>query len=481
MAGSDIVRPVILSGGSGSRLWPLSRSGFPKQFQRLTASMSMIQETALRVAGEGYGPLIVVTNETQRFLVAQALGEIEAPLDRILLEPAARNTAPALACAALFLEETDPDAVMLILPSDHVIGDMAAFRAAVAAVVPSARAGRIVTFGVLPSEAHTGYGYIQADAVDVPPPQADIRPVIRFTEKPDRTTAEGFLAEGNYFWNSGMFMMTAARLIAALEAHAPDILASCREAVAKATRDMDFFRLEPEAFANSPSISIDYAVMERTADAVVAPVDIGWNDVGSWQSLWRIADRDGAGNAVSGDVISRGMKSSYLRTDGPLVAALGLEDLLLVATDDAVLAAPLSRSEEVKLLVEDLKANGRSELQIHSVVHRPWGTYRTLTLGERFQVKEIVVRPGASLSLQSHRHRAEHWVVVDGSADVVRNEERLSVAENESVFIPLGAKHRLSNPGTKPLRIVEVQSGSYLGEDDIIRYEDDYGRSPNGE
>lgn len=476
---SDQIRPVILSGGSGSRLWPVSRAAFPKQFQRLTATLSMIQETALRVSSDGFGPALVVTNEAQRFLVAQAFAEIATPLDRILLEPAARNTAPALALAALYLHDQHPDAILLALPSDHAIGRVDAFRAALRSAVPAARAGRIVTFGVRPSEPHTGYGYIEAETATSA--EADIRCVARFTEKPDAETARRFLAAGNYFWNSGMFMMTAARLIAALDRHAPDVIAAARAAMAGAARDLDFLRLDEAAFAASPSVSIDYAVMEHTDDAVMLPIDVGWSDVGSWQSLWQLAPRDGADNALAGDVIAHDVRGSYLRSDGPLLAALGLEDILLVATDDAVLAAPLARSEEVKLLVDSLKSNGRTEHDLHTTVHRPWGSYRTLTLGERFQVKEIVVKPGASLSLQSHRHRAEHWVVVDGTARVVRGEDEMTLGENESVFIPLGAKHRLSNPETVPLRIVEVQSGSYLGEDDIVRYEDVYGRSPAGE
>lgn len=482
----DEISPVILSGGSGSRLWPMSRAGFPKQFQRLTADLSMIQETALRVSGEGFAPALVVTNEAQRFLVAQAFAEIDAPLDRILLEPSARNTAPALAAAALYLHDRDPDAVMLALPSDHAIARVEAFRTAVVTALPAARAGRIVTFGIRPDEAHTGYGYIEAGvrlegyADGCSGQDAEIHTVARFTEKPDAETARGFLEAGRFYWNSGMFMMSAARLIAALEQLAPDVLAAARAALTSARSDLDFLRLDAASFAESPSISIDYAVMERTDAAVVLPIDVGWSDVGSWQSLWRLADRDNADNALSGDVIAEDVRGSYLRSDGPLVAALGLENVLVVATDDAVLAAPLARAEEVKLLVDRLKTNGRTEHDLHTTVHRPWGSYRTLSIGERFQVKEIVVSPGASLSLQSHRHRAEHWVVVDGTAWVTRDDDELVVAENESVFIPLGARHRLSNRSTEPLRIVEVQSGSYLGEDDIVRYEDVYGRSPDG-
>ncbi len=472
----DRVTPVILSGGSGSRLWPLSRAGYPKQFQKLTADLSMIQQTALRVVGDCFAPAVVVTNEAQRFLVAQAFAEIGVALDRILLEPAPRNTAPALAASALYIAQRSPDALLLALPSDHAIADGEAFHEAVARAAAAARNGRIVTFGICPTAPHTGYGYIQAG----PGGDGAVRPVVRFTEKPDTDTAARFLAAGSYYWNSGMFMMTAATLVRALERHVPEVLSAARAALRGARPDLDFLRLGVEPFSASPSISIDYAVMERTEDAVMVPLDAGWSDVGSWQSLWRLADRDGADNAIAGDVVAEEVSRSYLRSDGPLVAALGLEDVLLVATDDAVLAAPLTRSEEVKRLVDGLEARGRTEHLLHPTVHRPWGTYRTLFSSDRFQVKELVVRPGASLSLQSHRHRAEHWVVVEGTARVVRDNEEMDVAENESIFIPLGARHRLSNPGEAALKIVEVQTGAYLGEDDIVRYDDLYGRAAGG-
>ncbi len=464
--------PVLLSGGSGTRLWPLSREGYPKQFLALAGEHSMLQSTWLRVAelAAGGAPL-VVTNENHRFMVAEQLRQVDCAPSAIVLEPVARNTAPAIAAAALQAASGGEDPLLLVLPSDHVIADEAAFRAAVQAAVPAAEQGALVTFGIVPTAPETGYGYIKAAAGD------GVRAVERFVEKPDPATAEQYLASGEYLWNSGMFLFRASRYLEELGKHAPDMLAACRGAFDKAERDRDFLRLDKTAFEACPSDSIDYAVMEKTDAAKVMPIEAGWNDVGSWAALWEVTEQDAEGNACHGDVMALDCHNSYAWSERRLVAMIGLEDTVVVDTDDALLVAHRDRVQDVKRVVARLREDGRGEAVLHRKVYRPWGAYDSVDMAERFQVKRITVKPGASLSLQMHHHRAEHWIVVSGTARVTRDEDVFILGENESTFIPIGTKHRLENPGKVPLQLIEVQSGSYLGEDDIVRFEDIYGRS----
>ena len=473
MRSPEIV-PVILSGGKGSRLWPLSRESHPKQFWPLISSWTMVQETARRASGKGFTAPVIVVGEAHRFLVAEQLRDAGIADPQIVLEPEGRNSAPAIAVAALLIAEAEPDAVLWIMAADAAIADVPALLAALAPAAAAARAGRIATFGIRPTAAETGYGYIEVgDALDEAP---GALAVARFVEKPDAETARRFLKDGRHLWNSGMFVATAGTLLAELAAHAPGVLASARAAVAGGTADLDFVRLGA-AFLDAPSISIDHAVMERTRHAAVVPCDPGWSDVGSWASLWDIAPKDGAGNASVGPVALLDAKRSYVRSEGILTAVIGLEDVILVVTDDAVLACPRDRAQDVKRMVEQLRAAGRKEATEQRLVYRPWGSYEGVAHGARFQVKRISVRPGSKLSLQKHYHRAEHWVVVAGTAIVERDGERLLLRENESVYLPLGCVHRLENPGMIPLTLIEVQSGSYLGEDDIVRLEDTYGRA----
>ena len=462
--------PVILSGGSGTRLWPLSREAFPKQFLNLLGECSMLQATWERVAPLATGAPIVVAGEDHRFMVAEQLREAGCEGATILLEPVARNTAPAIAVAALEAMLDGDDPLLLVLPSDHVIVDAPAFRLAVEAAAVAAQQGELVTFGIVPTGPETGYGYIKAAAGE------GVRRVERFVEKPDATTAAGYVASGDYVWNSGMFLFRASVYLAELERFHPDMLAACRQALANARRDADFVRLSKDAFAASPSDSIDYAVMEKTSHAAVLPIDAGWNDVGSWSALWQVAEQDGDGNAHHGDVIARDCRNTLAWGDGRLVALLGLEDVVVVDTADAVLVAHKDKVQDVKEIVATLKLAGRSEPTLHRKVYRPWGSYDSIDMGERFQVKRITVKPGAALSLQMHHHRAEHWIVVSGTGRITRGEDVILLAENQSTYIPLGVKHRLENPGVVPLELIEVQSGSYLGEDDIVRFEDVYGR-----
>ena len=464
--------PVILSGGSGTRLWPLSRQAYPKQFLALAGEDTMLQATWQRVAELASAAPLVVANEDHRFMVAEQLRQVGCTPAAIVLEPVGRNTAPAIAVAALQATADGTDPLLLVLPSDHVIADAAGFRAAVAAATPAAQNGKLVTFGIVPTAAETGYGYIQAVAGG----DAPVRAVARFVEKPDAATAAQYLASGQYFWNSGMFLFQASRYLAELERHAPAMLAACRKAFAAAARDADFVRLDKAAFAACPSDSIDYAVMEKTADAAVLPIDVGWNDVGSWSALWEVAQQDGDGNAHHGDVIALDCRDTLAWGDRRLLAMIGLRDIVVVDSDDALLVAHKDHVQDVKEVVARLKAEGRSESNLHRKVYRPWGAYDSIDMGERFQVKRITVNPGAALSLQMHHHRAEHWIVVSGTAEVTRGEETLLLSENQSTYIPLGVTHRLRNPGKVPLELIEVQSGSYLGEDDIVRFEDVYGR-----
>ena len=464
------IQPVILSGGSGTRLWPLSREAYPKQFLPLAGELTMLQATWQRVAPiASRGPL-VIANEEHRFVAAEQLQQVGAEPAAIILEPVGRNTAPAIAVAALEATGEGADALLLVLPSDHVITNEAAFRTAVEAATSAAEAGKLVTFGIVPTGPETGYGYIKA---------ADgqgVRAVERFVEKPDLDTATGYVASGQYYWNSGMFLFKASRYLQELERLQPGMLSACRQAWQSARRDADFTRLDKDAFTAVPSDSIDYAVMEKTADAVVVPLDAGWNDVGSWTALRDVSQQDGDGNAHQGDVIAIDCRNTYAYAQR-LVALVGLDDVIVVETDDAVLVGNADRMQEVKTVVAQLKAGGRSEATWHRKVYRPWGAYDSIDNGERFQVKRITVKPGGTLSLQMHHHRAEHWIVVSGTAEVTRGDEVILLSENQSTYIPLGVTHRLRNPGKLPLELIEVQSGSYLGEDDIVRFEDTYGRS----
>lgn len=473
-AAQTLIHPVIMSGGVGSRLWPLSRSLHPKQFLPLAGDKTMIQDTAMRVSGAGFAAPVVICNEEHRFLVAEQFREIAVTPDAIVLEPVGRNTAPAIAAAALLLSEKNPDALILAMPADHVVADRAAFLAAVTAAKSAALAGAIVTFGITPTKPETGYGYVQkgSSLKDAP----GVFKVSRFVEKPDAVTAGQYLADGSYFWNGGIFLFQASRYLAELKRLQPDILVACETALKSAKRDMDFLRLDEKAFQASPAKSIDYAVMEHTSLAAVVPVQMGWNDIGSWQSMWESSGKDESGNALYGDVIPAATRNSYLRGDGLLVAAVGVENLVVVASKDAVLVTTHDHAQDVKKIVEELERRGSTSHMHHRRVVRPWGSYESLESGESFQVKLLIVNPGARLSLQRHKYRAEHWVVVSGTATVTCAEKTFQLQENESTFIPLGAKHRLANGEHKPLHLIEVQSGSYLGEDDIERFNDDYGR-----
>jgi len=473
--GSAQIHPVILSGGSGTRLWPLSRAAYPKQLLKLVSDRSLLQETALRgQADAGFAAPVVVCNDAHRFLVCDQLREVDVQPQIVLLEPTARNTAPAIAAAALWLLEKDPDALMLVQPSDHVIASLPQFHQAVMTGMSAAQAERLVTFGIQPDRADTGYGYIQGG---IPLDGADgVFDVERFVEKPDHETAQRFVESRTFFWNSGIFLFSARTYLDELARIDAAMLDACRRAVAASAADADCVRLDAAAFAEAPSLSIDHAVMEHTDKAAVVPVEMNWSDVGSWPALHSIAAGDPDGNVIQGDVLHDGATNSYLRSEGPLLAAVGIDNVTVVATDDAVLVAGSGAAGAVSRVVERLKRDNRPEPQQHSTCHRPWGNYRTVDAGDRFQVKRITVKPGARLSLQKHYHRAEHWVVVRGTALVQCGEDRRLLCENESVYIPVGAEHRLENPGKLPLELIEVQSGGYLGGDDIVRLSDSYGR-----
>ena len=464
------LQPVLLSGGSGTRLWPLSREAYPKQFLALAGDDTMLQATWRRVADLADAAPIVVAGEEHRFLVAEQLRQVGAPTPAILLEPMGRNTAPAIAAAAMQALRGGDDPLLLVLPSDHVVGDADAFRAAVRKAMPAAERGALVTFGIVPDAPETGFGYIQAEQGD------GVQRVLRFVEKPDAATAQSYLDAGGYYWNSGMFLLRASRYLDELQRFRPDIVAAVRAAFDAAARDGDFIRFDNAAFAACPSDSIDYAVMEKTDAAMVLPVDIGWNDVGSWSALWDVSEQDGDGNAHHGDVIAIDSRNSYAYARR-MVALVGVDDLVVVETDDAVLVARKDKVQQVKDVVARLKAEQRSQAALHREVHRPWGSYDSIDMAEGFQVKRIKVKPGARLSLQSHARRAEHWIVVRGIARVTRDNDVFELFANQSTYIPIGAKHRLENPGTEMLELIEVQSGDYLGEDDIVRYDDQYGRA----
>ena len=466
--------PVILSGGSGTRLWPMSRKLLPKQFLALLSDHTLFQETALRVRPmAGCAAPIVVCNDEQRFLAAEQLREIGVDAAPMILEPQGRNTAPAIAVAALAARERDPQALLLVLPSDHTITRPEVFRKDALTALGLAQAGHLVTFGIVPSAAETGFGYIERGA----PIEAGACKVATFREKPGRADAERFVASGRFLWNSGMFAFSAARYLEELQRFQPAMLGAASEAYARSARDLDFLRLDRDAFARCASESIDYAVMEKTSGAAVVQSDPGWSDVGTWSALWAISAKDAAGNASFGDVYLHDSTGCYVRAGKRHVAAIGLKDVVIVETGDALLIAAKDRSQDVKEAVANLEAKARSEHVSHTRVHRPWGYYESVDAGERFQVKRIMVKPGAALSLQMHHHRAEHWVVVSGTARVTRGEEQVLLAENESTYIPVGMKHRLENPGKMPLYLVEVQSGGYLGEDDIVRFDDRYKRN----
>ncbi len=466
------IRPVILSGGSGTRLWPLSRAAYPKQLMPLVSDRSLLQETVERVADPtAFAPPILVCNDEHRFLVAEQLRGLGRKVEAILLEPMARNTAPAVAAAAML---AGPEALILVLPSDHYIAKKEKFLAAVEKAAGAAALGKLVTFGIEPTGPETGYGYIRKGAAIAGAPGCHA--VAAFVEKPDVATAERYLASGEYLWNGGMFLFRADRLLEELGRFEPAMVAAVRKAVAGARQDLDFTRLDKEAFAEAPSRSIDYALMEKTGEAAVVPVDMGWTDVGSWASLWDVAEKDAAGNALIGDVIAANVKNSYIRSESRLVAAIGLENIVLVETVDAVMAVSRERAQDLRLIIDRLQAADRGERLSHRRVYRPWGSYETVDLDKGFQVKRLIVNPGARLSLQKHARRAEHWVVVRGTARVTRDRDVFDLVANQSAYIPLGATHRLENPGTETLHLIEVQSGDYLGEDDIVRIEDSYGR-----
>ncbi|MBP6700694.1 MAG: mannose-1-phosphate guanylyltransferase/mannose-6-phosphate isomerase [Halioglobus sp.] len=468
-----MLTPVLLSGGVGSRLWPVSRETHPKQFLPLASELSMLQETLRRTSGLEEGPPLVVCNEEHRFMVAEQLRQVNIKAGALILEPQGRNTAPAVALAAIQALKADPEALLLVLPADHLMQDVGAFARAVGQAVPLAAQGRMMTFGVVPSSPETGYGYIKCGAAL----DAELYDLERFVEKPDAATAQAYLDSGNYLWNSGMFLLRAATYLEQLGKHAPGILGHCREAMAGAIADMDFVRPAAGAFLACPSDSIDYAVMEKTDVGGVVSLDCGWSDVGAWSALWEVAERDSSGNVCKGDVMLESCSGSYFRSDSRLVAGIGVTDLVVVETADAVLVADRARVQDVKLIVNRLKQQRRPEVSQHRRVYRPWGSYESLVSAQRFQVKRIVVNPGQTLSLQMHHHRAEHWIVVHGTAEVTCEDKVFMLGEDESTYIPLGHKHRLANPGRIPLELIEVQSGAYLGEDDIVRYEDVYGRS----
>ncbi|GMQ79539.1 MAG: mannose-1-phosphate guanylyltransferase/mannose-6-phosphate isomerase [Anaerolineae bacterium] len=466
-----VINPVILSGGSGTRLWPLSREHYPKQLFCLTGEETLLQQTVSRLDGlEDVADPLLVCNEEHRFFVAEQIRQLGKSHAGIILEPEGRNTAPALTLAALSLLKNKQDALMLVMPADHMIQDKSAFHAAIKQGIPLAEAGRIVTFGIPPVFAATGYGYIRKGTGDT---------VAAFVEKPDTGTARQYLDSGDYLWNSGIFMMQASTWLDELNRYRPEISEACRAALDGGNKDGDFHRVNKEAFLACPSDSIDYAVMEKSKHAAVVPMDAGWSDIGAWSTLWEVSERDAHGNVIRGDIYAHETRNTLLIAQHRFLAAVGLEDIIVVETPDAVLVTCKDQAQNVKEIVQRLKSEQRSEFQTHRRVYRPWGYYEGVDAGERFQVKRLTIKPGAALSLQMHHQRAEHWVVVKGTAKVTCGDEIFELTENHSTYIPLGTRHRLENPGNIPLEIIEVQSGDYLGEDDIIRFEDKYNRHKN--
>jgi mannose-1-phosphate guanylyltransferase/mannose-6-phosphate isomerase len=466
--------PVVLSGGSGTRLWPVSRTLYPKQLQSLVTGKSLLQDTVERLSGDRYGDPIIICNDEHRFIIAEQVREIGANGAHIVLEPVGRNTAPATAVSAILAEKSGADPVILVAPSDHAILNAPAFQGAIETALAAALGGKLVTFGITPTSAETGYGYIRCPGAATG--AAASHDVEAYVEKPDTPTAEQYLKDGGYFWNSGIFLFRASVFLAELEQWQPEMASYCRQAVNDGQDDLDFIRLAAPPFEAITANSIDYAVMEKTKNAQMVAVDMGWSDVGSWDALWELSKRDSDGNAAIGDVVLQDVTGSYVRSEHKLVAAVGIKDLIVVVTDDAVLVADRAEAQKVKNLVDALKDDARGEYVSHTKVYRPWGWYQSLEIGERFQVKLIGVSPGAKISLQLHHKRAEHWVVVSGRATVTRGEEIVELRENQSTYIPVGVKHRLENQTDAPLTIVEIQSGSYLGEDDIERFDDQYGR-----
>ncbi|PCI70841.1 MAG: mannose-1-phosphate guanylyltransferase/mannose-6-phosphate isomerase [Piscirickettsiaceae bacterium] len=465
------ISPVILSGGSGTRLWPLSRKSRPKQFLAIASDNTMFQDTVLRLDSPivSENPMVICSDD-HRFMVAEQLRELNMTPSAIVLEPIGRNTAPALTIAALM---SNPDALLLVLPSDHIIKDKAAFHQALAIAQPLAGSGQIVTFGIVPTHAETGYGYIEASKVG----ESAHYPISRFVEKPDADTAQQYVDAGNYFWNSGMFMFKASTLLAEMKRFRGDIVSACELALETSVNDMDFTRLDTSSFKQCPSESIDYAVMEKTEHAVVVPLDAGWSDLGSWTSLWESGNKDDNNNIIKGDVLQKASTNCYIHAEHRLVTTLGLDNVIVVETADAVMIANPEHVQDVKALVDQLKAEGRSEAESHREIYRPWGKYDSVDIGERYQVKRITVNPGAKLSVQMHHHRAEHWIVVSGTAKVTIDNVEQLLSENQSTYVPIGSVHSLENPGKVPVEMIEVQSGAYLGEDDIVRFEDLYGRT----
>ena len=468
-----MLHSVIMAGGSGSRLWPASRTLYPKQFLSIAGEQTMLQETLARLDGVEVSGSTVICNEEHRFIVAQQAQDAGRALSSIILEPVGRNTAPAIALAAfdLLARNEGQSPLMLVMAADHLIQNVPAFHQAVAEAAKQAEGGALVTFGIVPESAHTGYGYIRRGDE-----QGGAYSVAQFVEKPDAETAQSYLDDGAYYWNSGMFMFAADTYLAELKAHRPDIYAACEAAFAERSQDADFLRVGKDAFTACPDDSVDYAVMEKTTKAVVVPLSAGWSDVGAWSSLWEVSESDGDDNVVHGDVLTHNTNGSYIRAESRLVATVGLKDVVVVESNDAVLVADKHQVQDVKKIVEQLKAEGRNEILHHRHVHRPWGVYDSIDNGERYQVKRITVNPGAKLSVQMHHHRAEHWIVVSGTAKVTNGDKEIMLTENQSTYIPVGVVHALENPGVIPLELIEVQSGSYLGEDDIVRYDDDFGR-----
>jgi mannose-1-phosphate guanylyltransferase/mannose-6-phosphate isomerase len=470
-----MILPVIMAGGTGSRLWPLSRELYPKQFLTVSGELSMLQQTVARLSGIDHQAPLLICNEEHRFIAAEQLRLGGFSHSGIILEPVGRNTAPAIALAALQAlknAKQGEEPILLVLAADHLIENTTAFQSAVAKALPFAQNSQLVTFGIVPTAPETGYGYIKAGEM-----QGNAFSVDQFVEKPDLETAQGYLASGDYYWNSGMFLFKASRYLEELKKHCPEIITACEQAMAATDSDMDFIRVDKAAFELCPDDSIDYAVMEKSNDVVVVPMDAGWSDVGSWSALWDVSDKDDNNNVTKGDVIAVGSTNSYLHAEHKLIAVVGIDNLVVVETKDAILVAHKDQVQDVKSIVNHLKKAGRTEHKIHREVYRPWGKYDSIDVGVRDQVKRITVKTGEKLSIQMHHHRSEHWIVVSGTAKVTNGEKTFLVTENESTYIPIGQIHALENPGVLPLELIEVQSGSYLGEDDIVRFEDRYGRA----